>query len=57
MLLYGEHGEQHQKRISGPILNLIDIHFDVPRVPVQKLATLDGGEPSAVIHQRVEAAH
>jgi len=29
---------------------------DVPRVPMQKLASLDGGEPSAGIRQRVENA-
>jgi magnesium chelatase family protein len=27
---------KYQKRISGPILDRIDIHLDVPRVPVQK---------------------
>jgi len=47
--------QKYQKRISGPILDRIDIHLDVPRVPVQKLASLDGGEPSASIRQRVEA--
>lgn len=47
---------KYQKRISGPILDRIDIHLDVPRVPVQKLATLDGGEPSHLIRQRVEKA-
>jgi magnesium chelatase family protein len=47
---------KYQKRISGPILDRIDIHLDVPRVPVQKLASLDGGEPSTSIRQRVEAA-
>jgi magnesium chelatase family protein len=47
---------KYQKRISGPILDRIDIHLDVPRVPVQKLASLDGGEPSSTIRRRVEAA-
>jgi DNA-binding XRE family transcriptional regulator len=47
---------KYQKRISGPILDRIDIHLDVPRVPVQKLASLDGGEASSSIHQRAEAA-
>jgi magnesium chelatase family protein len=48
--------QKYQKRISGPVLDRIDIHLDVPRVPVQKLASLDGGEPSSVIRQRVERA-
>jgi magnesium chelatase family protein len=47
---------KYQKRISGPILDRIDIHLDVPRVPVQKLSTLDSGEPSRLICQCVEAA-
>ncbi len=47
---------KYQKRISGPILDRIDIHLNVPRVPVQKLASLGQGEPSRVIRQRVEAA-
>jgi magnesium chelatase family protein len=47
---------RYQKRISGPILDRIDLHLDVPRVPVQKLSSLDGGEPSHTIRQRVEAA-
>ena len=47
---------KYQKRISGPVLDRIDIHLDVPRVPVQKLSSLDGGEPSTSIRRRVEAA-
>ena len=38
---------KYQKRISGPILDRIDIHLDVPRVPMQKLASLENGEPPA----------
>ena len=47
---------KYQNRISGPILDRIDIHLDVPRVPIAKLASLESGEPSAVIRARVEAA-
>lgn len=47
---------KYQKRISGPILDRIDIRLGVLRVPVQKLSSLDGGEPSASICQCVEAA-
>ena len=44
---------KYHKRISGQVLDRIDIHLDVPRVPVQKLASLDGGEPSrALQHAR-----
>jgi magnesium chelatase family protein len=48
--------QKYQKRISGPILDRIDIHLEVPRVPVQKLASLDSGEASSSIRRRVEAA-
>ncbi len=47
--------QRYQNRISGPIMDRIDIHVDVARVPFQKLASLDGGESSAVIRGRVEA--
>jgi predicted ATPase with chaperone activity len=33
-----------------------DIHLDVRHVPFEKLAALEGGEPSMVIRARVEAA-
>ena len=47
---------KYQKRISGPVLDRIDIHLEVPRVPMQKLSSLDSAEPSSNIRQRVEAA-
>lgn len=47
---------RYQKRISGPLLDRIDIHIEVPRVEYDKLSDLRLGEPSAVIQARVEAA-
>ncbi|HRQ38440.1 MAG TPA: YifB family Mg chelatase-like AAA ATPase [Chloroflexota bacterium] len=47
---------RYQKRISGPLMDRIDLHVDVPRVPFEKLTGLTRGEPSAVIRQRVENA-
>ncbi len=41
---------------SGPLMDRIDIHLDVMRVPFEKLFSLDGGEPSSDIRARVEAA-
>ena len=47
---------KYQKRISGPMLDRIDIHVEVPRVDYEKLSDRRLGEPSTVIRQRVEAA-
>ncbi len=47
---------RYQKRISGPLLDRIDIHVDVPRVPYEKLTDQRLGEPSDTIRARVEAA-
>ena len=46
---------RYQKRISGPLLDRIDIHIDVPRVEYEKLSDERSGEPSAAIRERVEA--
>ena len=47
---------KYQKRVSGPLLDRIDIHVEVPRVPFQKLSDERRGESSATIRARVEAA-
>jgi magnesium chelatase family protein len=47
---------RYQKRISGPLLDRIDIHVDVPRVDFKKLTAQRRGEPSAAVRCRVEAA-
>jgi len=47
---------KYQKRISGPLLDRIDIHIEVPRVDYQKLSSDRLGESSAEIRQRVERA-
>jgi magnesium chelatase family protein len=47
---------KYQKRISGPLLDRIDIHIEVPRVDYQKLTSDRLGESSAEIRQRVEKA-
>jgi magnesium chelatase family protein len=47
---------KYQKRISGPLLDRIDIHIEVPRVDYQKLSDDRLGEPSEVIRARVETA-
>ncbi len=47
---------KYQKRISGPLLDRIDIHVEVPRVDYQKLSDDRLGEPSSAIQSRVERA-
>jgi magnesium chelatase family protein len=47
---------KYQKRISGPLLDRIDIHIEVPRVEYEKLSDARTGEPSSVIRARVETA-
>ena len=47
---------RYQKRISGPLLDRIDIHAEVPRVDFDKLTDDRLGEPSAAVRERVEAA-
>lgn len=48
--------QRYRKRISGPLLDRIDIHIEVPRVPFEKLSRATPGEPSPVIRARIEAA-
>jgi magnesium chelatase family protein len=47
---------KYQKRISGPMLDRIDIHIEVPRVEYGKLSDNRLGESSSLVRQRVEAA-
>jgi len=47
---------RYQQRISGPLLDRIDIHAEVPRVDFEKLTDQRLGEPSEAIRPRVEAA-
>ena len=47
---------KYQKRISGPLLDWIDIHIEVPRVDYDKLSSERLGESSATIRARVQAA-
>ena len=47
---------KYQKRISGPLLDRIDIHITVPRVEYEKLSDKRLGESSKVVRQRVETA-
>lgn len=43
-------------KVSGPLLDRIDIHIEVPPVDFEKLSDSARGEPSAKIRERVERA-
>ncbi len=48
---------RYQKRLSGPLLDRIDIHVEVPRVDYEKLSDTRRGEPSRAIRRgRVQRA-
>jgi magnesium chelatase family protein len=49
---------RYRARISGPLLDRIDLHVEVPRVPADRLNTPvdDRAETSAQVRARVEAA-
>jgi magnesium chelatase family protein len=47
---------RYRNRISGPLLDRIDIQIEVPAVPEGDLTGRPAGEPGAVIRTRVEAA-
>jgi len=48
--------ERYLARISGPLLDRIDIHIRVPALPYADLAGEHDAEPSSAIRARVEAA-
>lgn len=47
---------RYQQRLSGPLLDRIDIHISVPRVEYEKLSSDHRGETSERVRQRVQAA-
>ncbi len=48
--------ERYRKKISGPLLDRIDLHVEVPRVEFDKLTSIEVGESSEQIRSRVEEA-
>ena len=45
--------QRYMNKISGPLLDRIDIHCEIQAVPFAQLSQLQPGEPSAVIRERV----
>ena len=48
--------QRYKTRISGPLLDRIDIHVEVPPVHYADLAATTAVEPSATIRSRINAA-
>jgi magnesium chelatase family protein len=48
--------QRYRSRVSGPLLDRIDIQIEVPGLRYQELASKDAGEASVVIRQRVNQA-
>ena len=48
--------ERYQSKLSGPLLDRIDIHVHVPRVDYDRLLSAERAETSAVVRARVETA-
>lgn len=47
---------RYRARISGPLLDRIDLQIEVPALPESELTAAASGEPSTVVRARVEAA-
>ncbi len=48
--------QRYRRRVSGPLLDRIDIHIEVPSVPYKELSTEYSGERSEIIRERVMRA-
>ncbi len=48
--------QRYRSKISGPLMDRIDIHIEVPAVKYRDLASRDPGEPSREIKKRVDHA-
>ena len=48
--------QQYRNKISGPLLDRIDIHIEVPAVRYQELSSAGKGEASSAIRERVRLA-
>jgi magnesium chelatase family protein len=47
---------RYRSRISGPLLDRIDLHIEVPALPEAELTDVAAGEASQAVRQRVAAA-
>jgi magnesium chelatase family protein len=48
--------QRYRTRVSGPLLDRIDLHIEAPALSLTELRSVGTGEPSAPIRERVQAA-
>jgi magnesium chelatase family protein len=48
---------RYQGKLSGPLLDRIDLHVEVAALPPDELLAAPPGEATAAVRQRVAAAH
>ncbi len=48
--------QRYRSKISGPLMDRIDIHMEVPSVQFRDLSSSEGGQSSSEISERVEKA-
>ena len=49
--------KRYQDKLSGPLLDRIDLHITVPALPIADLQNAQAGETSEQVRTRVSAAH
>jgi len=49
--------QKYRSRLSGPLMDRIDLHVEVQSVDITALSSLNDGETSEVIRERVRRAH
>ncbi|MEZ7503387.1 YifB family Mg chelatase-like AAA ATPase [Psychrobacter sp. Arc29] len=49
--------KRYQDKLSGPLLDRIDLHITVPALPIADLQNTQTGETSKQVRERVAAAH
>lgn len=48
--------QKYQRKVSGPLIDRIDLHVQVPNISYQKLEAAEEGEPSTTVRARVMRA-
>ena len=48
--------QRYRTKVSGPLLDRIDLHLEVPAVPYRELSGVSEGEPSHLILEKVVSA-